>query len=174
MPCKKLQLINNSSWTFKMFCLCFNQHKTSVAWAVAYVKSIYSHNSHLQVKHHIYNFLYKRTMGLSVTNLESMVNFRNRASLGLITLGYQFVEDVLVLQSHLFRAGSLQHQQHLPVQRLIQRGGITHSGGQMVNTMGGLQEKAISSHKRAKETWNSYRQSNYYWELDCAKNTACE
>lgn len=52
---------------------------------------------------------------------------------------YQCIYELLELQRHVFRVGSLQHQQHLLVQRLIQRGGEAHSGGQMVNCMGSLQ-----------------------------------
>lgn len=43
-------------------------------------------------------------------------------------LVYQFIYEVFELQCHVFRAGSLQHQQHLPVQSLIQWGGKACSG----------------------------------------------
>jgi len=48
--------------------------------------------------------------------------------------------EVLELQRHVVRVGSLQHQQHFPVQRLIQQGDAAHSIRHMVNYKGSLQE----------------------------------
>lgn len=59
----------------------------------------------------------------------------------LIKHGYQFVQEAPELLGHVLWRGSLQHQQHLPVQGLIQRGDHTHRGGKMVDSMCGLREK---------------------------------
>lgn len=54
---------------------------------------------------------------------------------------YHLLHEVSELLGHVFRSGSLQHQQHLLIQRFIQRRSKARIGGQ-INSMRALQKKA--------------------------------
>lgn len=60
---------------------------------------------------------------------------------------YQFANKAAELLRHVLWRRSLQHQQHLPVQGLVQRGGHVQRGGELVGAMRGLQEHEQHGHK---------------------------
>lgn len=66
-------------------------------------------------------------------------------------------DEASELLSHVFRVGSLQHQQHLLIQRFIQRGCKARVAGQMINSMKALQKE----NKQKKKTFYHTLQ---YWD----------
>ena len=53
---------------------------------------------------------------------------------------YHLADEASELVGHVFRVGSLQHQQHLLIQRFIQWWSKAHVGGQVINPMKALQK----------------------------------
>lgn len=65
---------------------------------------------------------------------------------------YHLADEASELLGHVFRVGSLQHQQHLLIQRLIQRGRKARVAGLMIDSMKALQKKK----KKPKKQWGRF------------------
>lgn len=59
---------------------------------------------------------------------------------------YHLVNEAPELLSHEVRVGPLQHQQHLLIQRFVQRRSKAHVGGLVISPMRTLQRNATDLH----------------------------